>query len=110
VPFTIAGNRSRRSLGRLVLAAVETSHFVVDDTLELDDQGSLGSDGELLVKGDGRALSLGVIVEFCRFECLGVDRDLGVRELEFESVDDDFLGRLCDFRVDTVELLELASR
>jgi hypothetical protein len=110
MPFAIIGNRSGRSLGRLVLAAVETSHIIVDDTLEFDGDGSLGSDGELLVKGDGRTLGLGVIVKLCRFHRLGVDGDLGVRELKFESVYDDFFGRLGDFRVDAGKLLELAWR
>jgi hypothetical protein len=53
-------------------------------------------------------LSLGVITEVCRFNRFGVDGDLGVRELEFESIYDDFFGRLGDFGVDTRELSELA--
>ncbi|KAI6764699.1 hypothetical protein HG531_012586 [Fusarium graminearum] len=110
VPFAIVGNRSGRSTGRLVLAAVETSHFIVDDTLELDGDDSLGSDRELLVKGDGRALGLGVIVKLCGFHQLRVDEDLGVRELKFEGVYDDFFGRLGDFRVDAGKLLERAWR
>ena len=33
-----------------------------------------------------------------------------MRELKFECVYDDFFGRLGDFRVDAVKLLELAWR
>ncbi|KAI6756739.1 hypothetical protein HG530_011337 [Fusarium avenaceum] len=63
VRFAVVRDRSSRSRSRLVLAAVETSHVIVDDTLEFDSDGSLGRDRELLIKGDGRALSLGVITE-----------------------------------------------
>lgn len=61
VPLVVAGDRGSRGFGRLVLAAVETGHLVVDDALELDDERGLLGNGELIVKGDGGALGLGVV-------------------------------------------------
>jgi hypothetical protein len=39
------GHRGGRRDGGLVLAAIETTEIVVDDTLELDDKRSLLGDG-----------------------------------------------------------------
>lgn len=98
-------NRLGWSDSGLVLAAVEAGHLVVHDTLKLDGDGSLLGDGQLLVKGDGGSLGLGIVGEVLGVDGLRgfgmLDRDGGVEELDLEGVDDDFLGRLGDFSVDT---------
>jgi hypothetical protein len=105
VPVVVAGHGSGGSGGRLVLAAVETSHLVVHDTLELDGDGSLLGDGQLLVEGDGGTLGLLIVAEAGGLESLGalgvVEGDAGLEELELEGVEDDFLGGLDDLGLDT---------
>lgn len=68
VPLVVVGDRGSRGFGRLVLASVETGHLVVDDALELDDEGGLLGNGELIVKGDGGALGLGIVGDVGRLE------------------------------------------
>lgn len=61
VPLVVVGDRGGGSFGGPVFAAVETSHLIVDDAFEFDDDGGLLGNGDLLVKGNGDTLGLFVV-------------------------------------------------
>ena len=95
---------SRVNLG-LVLAAVETSHVVVDDAVKLNDYVGLLGDGDLLVELDGGALGLFIVADTAGSEGLlrlcVVDGDLCLANLDLEGVEDDLGGGLDDFALDS---------
>ena len=106
VELVVEGDRrSRVNLG-LVLAAVETSHVVVDDAVKLNDDASLLGHRNLLVELDASTLSLLIVADIARGEGLlrlcVVDGDLGLANLDLEGVEDDLGGRLDDFALDSI--------
>lgn len=113
VPLIVAGDRVGRSDDGLVLASVEASHVVVDDTLERNDDGSLLGDGDILVKGNGGALSgliVGDVGGLPALSGLGViDRDLGLGNLELDRVENDLLRGLDNFRFDAAARLTVSE-
>lgn len=113
MPLVIVGDRGGGGFSRPVLAAVETSHLVVDDAFEFDDDGSLFRNGNLLVKGDGDTLSLVIVGDIGGLPLLlrlcVVNQDLGIVHLELEGVEDNLFGRLDDFGLDAV-MGELCQR
>lgn len=104
VPLVIAGDRGGGSFSGPVFAAVETSHLVVDDAFEFDDDGSLFGNGDLLVKGNGDTLSLFIVGDVGGLPLLlglcVVYQDLGIVYLELEGVEDNLFGGLDDFGLD----------
>jgi hypothetical protein len=104
VPVVVAGHGSGGGGGRLALAAVETSHLVVDDTLEFNGDGSLLGDGQLLVEGDGGTLGLLIVAETGGLGSLGalgvVETDGGLEEFELQGVENDVPGGLDDLELD----------
>lgn len=107
MPLVIVGDRGGGGFSGSVFAAVEASHLVVDDTFELDDDGSLFGSGDLLVKSDGDTLSLAVVGDIGGLPLLlrlcVVNLDLGIVHLELEGVEDNLFGRLDDFGLDAVK-------
>lgn len=88
------------------MAAVETSHLVVDDAFEFDDDGSLLGNGDLLVKGNGDTLGLFIVGDVGRLQLLlrlcVVYQNLGIVYFELEGVEDNLLGGLDDFGLDAI--------
>jgi hypothetical protein len=111
VPVVVGGHGSGGGGGRLILAAVETSQLVVHDGLELDGDGSLLGDGQLLVEGDGGTLGLLIVAETGGLESLGalglVESDGGLEEFELQGVENDVLGGLDDLELDAGQGLSI---
>jgi hypothetical protein len=78
---------------------------VVQDALEGDFQNGLGRDGELIVKGEGGLLLLGVVLEVggrLGLSALVVlDGEGSLGELELERVESDRLGRFYELTVNS---------
>lgn len=106
MPLVVARDRLGGGHNGLVLAAVEASHFIVQNTLKLNDDGSFAGNGDLLVEGNGSTLSFLIVCDVGGFPCLRgfglFEGDLGVKKLQLKSVENNLLGSLDNLGSDAV--------
>jgi hypothetical protein len=77
VELVVSRNAGGSRHRRLILAPVEPSRIMVENSNKVNRQESLGCRRELLIEGDGSSLLLGIVAELSGLPCLTTLASIG---------------------------------